>query len=384
LFVFIVVLLGAYNLFSKKDVIDLKSASSLPPATVAKAQIGQVVRYINAIGTLRPFDSVVIKSEVDSAISKVHFSEGTIVKANDLLIELDDAHARASLLAAEAEYRKARSEFEPTEKLADRGAMAKIERDKKKAEVDIAAAKVQDGKNNLEKHKIIAPFSGIVGLKEVSKGQYVARGNELLKLVDCHPLKVDFKVAEIDIGHIYVGQELKVLIGGDNTQEYSAKIIAIDPESDKISHTFDVRALLDVPEEVANQSRVLKPGRFVSLKVVPDENQLGILVPESALEKMGEEYFVFRLIDGIVVRTLVTLGIRKDGFVEIITGVNEGELVVTSGQHGIIEGRGVSIQNGSESLGNIGNKITSSGSAKKVKKIVKKKTTAKKSPSEQK
>jgi membrane fusion protein (multidrug efflux system) len=264
--------------------------------------------------------------------------------------------------------------------------MAKIERDKKKAEMDMAAAKVQDCKSNLDKHKIIAPFGGIVGLKEVSKGQYVARGNDLLKLVDCHPLKVDFKVAEVDIGHIYVGQEVKVLIGGDNTQEYSAKIIAIDPESDKISHTFDVRALLDVPEEVANQSRVLKPGRFVSLKVIPDENQLGILVPESSLEKIGEEYFVFRLIDGIVVRTLVTLGIRKDGFVEIITGVNDGELVITSGQRGIIEGRGVSIQDGNKSLDSVTNKVTSiaKNKSKKAAKTAKKKPAAKKSPPAQK
>lgn len=336
-----VILLIIYRIFNKKTTI---LDEPLPSVTVAKAELGSVIRYINAIGTLRPYNSVVVKSEVSSSISKIHFTEGAEVKAGDLLIELDDRSARAALMEAEAYYRKAKSEFDPVEKLTDRGVKEKVTRDKLKAEMDICAAKIESCKNTLEKHKIVAPFDGIVGLKEISEGQFVTPGSELIKLVDCNPLKVDFKVIEADIRHVYVGQEIAILVGGEQTQEVSAKIIAIDPESDKISHSFNVRALLDAPEDMASTSSALKPGRFVSIKIIPDEGQKGILVPESSLEKIGNDDYIYRLIEGIAVRTLVTTGIRKNGLIEIITGVNEGETVITSGQQAVLDGRGVSIQ----------------------------------------
>lgn len=322
-----------------------KAEIAVPQVLVSKAAFGPVERYINAIGTLRPYESVVIKSEVNSKIEKIYFSEGSIVQEGALLIEFDDKVAKASLAEAEAQHRRAKSEFEPVEKLADKGVMARVQSDTKKAEMDTCAAKVSLCKANLEKHKIIAPFRGIVGLKEISVGQFMSPGGDLLKLVDCHPLKVDFKVAEVDICNISVNQEIDVFVGGDDTKKYTAKIIAIDPESDKISHSFDVRAILDVPESIAETSNEVKPGRFVSVKIVLGSQQNGIVIPESALEKIGEEDMVYRVVDGIAIRTLVTAGVRKDGNVEIITGVNEGDDVITDGQIGVLDGKPVKIQN---------------------------------------
>ena len=338
--VFALFLIG-YKAFKKNSLV---IEDALPAVTIETATLGPVVRYINAIGTLRPFNSVVIKSEVNSVISKIHFTEGTFVEEGTLLVELDAVSARASLRESEALYNKAKSEFEPTEKLADKGVMAKIERDKRKAEMDMYAAKVASAKNYLEKHKIFAPFKGIVGLKEISIGQYVAPGNELAKLVDYHPLKVDFKVAEVDIGSVYIGQNVKFFVGGDNSQEYEGQITAIDPESDKISHSFNVRAVLDVPEYTALSSRALRPGVFVSVKIAPDEGQFGVLIAESSLDKIGQDYFVYKIAEGLAVRTPVTVGMRKKDAVEIITGINEGDTVVTSGQTGVLDGKGVSIQ----------------------------------------
>ncbi|GHT91367.1 hypothetical protein FACS1894122_03680 [Alphaproteobacteria bacterium] len=338
------VVLLCYKLYNKKDVVNVEKA---PPVTVAKAVMGPVTRYINAIGTLRPYDMVVIKPEVNAVISKIHFSEGTIVEKGDLLVELDDAAARAELMEAEAAYRKARSEFDPIEKLADKGVAARKEKNTRKADVDNAEARVMLCKNKLSKHKIYAPFGGLVGLREISEGQYVTQNSNdtFVKIVDCHPMKVDFKISEADIGSIYVDQEAKILVGGDQTQEYAAKIIAIDPECDKVSHTFDVRALIDIPEDVALASPTLKPGRFVSVKIAPDGNENGIIIPESAIEKSGDDDYVFRVMEGIATRTPVTVGMRKDGMVEIITGINVDDEIVTSGSN-ILEGRPVSIQDG--------------------------------------
>ncbi|MDR2268330.1 MAG: efflux RND transporter periplasmic adaptor subunit [Holosporaceae bacterium] len=344
LFALIILLLASYKLSRSKPEIKVDPD---PPVMVSSAVMGPVIRYINAIGTLRPCNSAIIKSEVESTVSKIHFSEGTVVQEGDLLVELDDALAQAMLKEAEGNYRKAKSEFEPVEKLADKGVMARIHRDTKKAEMDVYEARVMECKINLKKHKIYAPFGGIVGLREISRGQFVSKGNDLVKLVDCHPMMVDFKVAEVDIGNVYVGQEAKILIGGDKTQEFSAKITAIDPESEKISHSFNIRAQIDIPEKIAVDSLILKPGRFVSIKIAPDGNELGVIIPESALEKAGDDDYVFRLVDGMAIRTPITVGMRKDGMVEIITGINIGDTVITSGQHEVREGRGVSIQDSS-------------------------------------
>ena len=110
--VVLIIFLIAYKLLSRKSTTP---DEVLPPVTVAKAELGSVIRYINAIGTLRPFNSVVIKSEVNSVISKIHFTEGATVNEGDLLIELDDKGAKAALMEAEAYYRKAKSEFDPVE-----------------------------------------------------------------------------------------------------------------------------------------------------------------------------------------------------------------------------------------------------------------------------
>lgn len=315
-----------------------------PKVMVSEAVMGPVVQYINAVGTLRPYDSVIIKSEVDARIDKISFSEGAMVSKDDVLIELDKSKAYASLKEAEAQYRKAMSEFEPMDKLANKGVVPKITRDTKKAELDMCAARVALYKSVLEKHTIKAPFGGVVGLKEISSGEFVTPGKELVKIVDCHPLKVDFKVPEISVSHVYVGQKIKVLVG-EASDEYDAVIIAIDPESDKITHSFDIRAILDVPEETALNSKILKPGIYVKVRIACDEYQQGVLIPESAIEKIGDEDTVFRVVEGRAVRTLITSGIRRDGNVEIITGLNEGDMVVTSGQQNVLDGREVSILN---------------------------------------
>lgn len=315
-----------------------------PKVMVSEAVMGPVVQYINAVGTLRPYDSVIIKSEVDARIDKISFSEGAMVSKDDVLIELDKSKAYASLKEAEAQYRKAMSEFEPMDKLANKGVVPKITRDTKKAELDMCAARVALYKSVLEKHTIKAPFGGVVGLKEISSGEFVTPGKELVKIVDCHPLKVDFKVPEISVSHVYVGQKIKVLVG-EASDEYDAVIIAIDPESDKITHSFDIRAILDVPEETALNSKILKPGIYVKVRIACDEYQQGVLIPESAIEKIGDEDTVFRIVEGRAVRTLITSGIKRNGNVEIITGLNEGDMVVTSGQQNVLDGREVSILN---------------------------------------
>ena len=338
-----VLLLGiaGYKIFSN-EVLEVKDVPQ--SVMVSKAAFGSVERYINTIGTLVPCDSVDIKSEVNARVDQIHFSDGSIVKKGDLLIQFDESLAQAEVREAEARYRKAKIEYELLNKLADRGAAAKIKKEQAYSDMQTISAQLNSAKVKLEKHKILAPFGGMIGIKHISVGQFIQSGMDLVKLVDNHPLKVDFTVAEVDIDKIYVSQEINVYVGGDAFQSYSAKISAIEPESDKVSHSFRVRAILDVPEEIAMNSQTLKPGRFVKVRITVNDGEQGIIVPESAIEKSGNESVVYIVSDGMAIRRLVTPGMRKDGDVEIITGVNEGDLVIIKGKEGVSDGRAVKIR----------------------------------------
>lgn len=339
LFVILIVLL-IKNHFSKTSDFE----ESYPVVTATKAEFGSVTHYINAIGTIKASDSVDMKAEIAAKIVKVCFSEGSKVKAGDLLLELDNKEALAELMENEAQYRRAVGEFEPIKQLANRGVAARIERDKKQAEVESYAARVESRKALLSKYSIHAPFDGVVGLKNVSVGQYVSPGTSLLKIVSMHSLKVDFKVAEDQVGNIHVGQVIDVFLGGDTTQPYAAKVSAIDPETEDTSHTFMVRATLDVPEESIDQLYGLRPGRFATIRIALDSDERGILIPESSIEGNAENKTVYVIKEGIAIRTPVTTGVRKNGNLEILTGVNDGDIVVTNGQAGVIDGKPVEIQ----------------------------------------
>ncbi len=340
-----VVILGVvgYRLFSS-TVTEIKEEPQ--SVMVSKAEFGSVEKYINTIGTLVPCDSVDLKSEVNSKVEQIFFSDGSIVKKGDTLIQFDESLAQAEVKEAEAKYRRAKIEYEMLDKLAGRGATAKIKKEQAFSEMQTASAQLNSAKVKLEKYKILAPFGGMIGIKHLSVGQFIQSGMDLVKLVDNHPLKVDFSVAEVDIDKIYVSQEIKIFVGGDDFQSYTAKISAIEPESDKVSHSFRVRAVLDVPEEIAMNSQILKPGRFVKVRITVNDGEKGIIVPESAVEKSGNESMVYIVSDGMAIRRLVTTGMRKDGNIEIITGINEGDIVITKGKEGVSDGRAVRVRSG--------------------------------------
>ena len=331
---------GAY-MYSKntKKEEPQKSVLAGPPIVrVDTARVMPICRFLKLTGVLKPNNLVEIKSEVDSTISKILFEEGGSVKKGDLLIQLDDSRAVAALKEAEAQYEKIKSEYIPSNELAAKGVISKVRKDTLKADLDAAEARVEVCKVNVMKHKIIAPFSGKIGLKEVSEGQYVGNGFVLAKLVDNEQLRIDFKVPDVNMSEVYQGQNIDISVDG-NDNAYTAVISAIDPESDRNSHSFNVRAIMNERSE-----NVLKPGMFVKVGVALDRCKNGIVIPESAIERYGDMEHVFRILeDGTAVRTNVTSGYRNKGVVEILSGLNENDTVVTEGGARVIEGRPVQI-----------------------------------------
>ncbi|MDR0407028.1 MAG: efflux RND transporter periplasmic adaptor subunit [Holosporales bacterium] len=311
--------------------------SQVPVVEAVQARLGNMQHTLRLTGTLRPNDRAIIRAEVDGRIKKIHFQEGSFVDKKDLLIELDSSRAKASLREAKAKLQHAESEYERTQKLAAEQIISSSECDRRRSEMEALRAQVDFQEVMLKKHNIRAPFDGIIGLKEISKGEFVNAGKELVVLVDCTPLKIDFKVPEMSLRHVYVGQTVHVF-PNELEQKFFAKIIAIDPIGDSSAHSFVARAVLE------NQSASMRPGGFAEVYVPIEEGEQSILVPESAIERRGDMDIVYRIIDGIVIRSPVITGERKNGEVEILSGVDEGDYVVTAGHMKVRDNKPVLIQ----------------------------------------
>lgn len=306
-----------------------------PLVETAKIRLTDVKKTLRFVGNIKPNEHVILKSEVDAVIKNIYFFEGQAVQAGDLLIAFDDAAALAQSEEVVAKYMNAKAEYQMTKKLAKNKYISESELNKKEAEMKAFYAQIKQAKNTLEKHKVYAPFNGKVGLKEISIGEFMNRGRELVTMVDETPLKVDFKVPEMLIHKIRVGQYVTVSVDGVTTT-FSAVIRAMDPVGDKASHSFIVRAILD--EGVDSETYGVYPGQFARISLVNDDAQKGILVPESALVRSGDMESVYRVLDGAAIQTEVIVGDNYDGQVEIIGGISDGDVVIINGQERLRDG----------------------------------------------
>ncbi|MDR1032110.1 MAG: efflux RND transporter periplasmic adaptor subunit [Holosporales bacterium] len=339
------------KLFSKKkedvdtDMMDaLKKLQNADPVVdVASARLGQVQHVTNLIGTLRASNDCTIKSEVDGRISRILFEEGRKVNEGDVLLEVDSAAMRIHMREISAQLTLAKAEYKRAQDLASKEFLSKSELDKKYAEVMILESKLAAVKEELSKYKVRAPFAGVVGLREISVGDYVTKSKEMLRIVSDQDIRVDFKVPEMIVAGMEIGQTVYIKIDGVHG-EFPAEVLAINPEADQMSHSFVVRAVMQY------QNEDMRPGLFVRVSVPNTTSSEAILVPESAISRVGDNDVVFRVVDGMAIKTPVTIGIRQSGEVEILTGINADDVVITAGHMRVRDGSTVQISTGLEGL----------------------------------
>ncbi len=201
----------------------------------------------------------------------------------------------------------------------------------------VAEAALALAEAKLAKLTILAPFTGIIGLRSVSVGDYVKEGADMVNLEAVDPLKVDFRVPEIYLTQLQVGQTLQLTLDAMPGKTYEAKVFAINPLLDAAGRSVVIRA------QVANQGTVLRPGMFARVRLLTRDSQDAMVVPEQAIVPQGDEWYVFRVVDGKVQRTKVGIGQRRDGKTEIVSGLQDGDVVVTAGQLKLRDGVPVSI-----------------------------------------
>lgn len=305
------------------------AASTGGPAPIAVETAGvsrgAVKREIEAVGTLRSNESVMIRPEIAGRVSEIQVEEGAQVSKGKPLVRLDSAIARAQLEQARASLILARSNHERANELYRKGAGTQraFEETVFKLRADEAAVALAQA--ILEKSTITAPFDGILGLRRISVGDYVTPGQDFVNIESIETLKVDFRVPEIYSGLLAAGQTIRVSVDAFPGVAHEGKVYAIDPAVDPNGRAVILRARLP------NREGKLRSGMFARVVLTLEERKNAILIPETALVPVGTDHYLFRVADGKAVWTKVKIGQRERGSVEVLEGLAPDAVIVTEG-----------------------------------------------------
>lgn len=307
------------------------------PVEAAAVETGAVAREVGAVGTLRANESVMIRSEIAGRIAAIHFQEGDAVAENAPLISLDDAEVRAQLAESAATVKLAELNFARAQEIFEKKLLSRQNYDEALARLNEARARHNLQQARLAKTRIHAPFSGVLGLRRVSAGDYLKEGADIVNLEDIRSLKLDFRVPETFLAGIKQEQPVNIRVDAYPGETFSGKVYAMDPRLDEQTRSVLLRA------RIPNPDLRLRPGMFARVALVLESRAQALLIPEQALWPIGDEQFVFRIVDGKALQTRVQTGQREGGKVEVSAGLGAGDVVVTAGQTRLHDGTAVRV-----------------------------------------
>jgi len=339
-----VIILGVFiRQCSKKT--DIELFDRIKYVEVTPVKVGQLLRKINAMGKLTASQSIVVKTEIPGRIAKIHFKDGQIIKAGDPLVEFDSEQLRLEAVQARAKAAQYAQLHQRSQELFQKKLISNAEYEKAKAEYEQTRAQAAEKDLLVHKSIIRAPFDGVLGLREkdISPGAYLNQNIEIVSLVDIDPMLVDFNVSGAYSGSLRAGQEVQISVDGTALEGLSAKIDAMDARVDETGNTLRVRA------SIPNKDGYLKAGMFAKVLVIIGEVPNAIQVPEGAVERNGNQSYVYRVTKiqnnvGYAALTPVVVGTRQNGMIEIMKGLESKDVVVTGGHTGLHDGQEVRIQ----------------------------------------
>jgi membrane fusion protein (multidrug efflux system) len=338
-----------------------KGGAAPVPVNVLVVSPGRVQEDLQAVGSLQSNESVVLRPEVAGRIAQIAFKDGQAVKRGQLLVALDSTVNAAEVAKARAEWDLARSNQKRADDLASKNFISSSAQEQAASNAQVLEANLKLAEARLSKMRIVAPFDGVVGIRNVSIGDYVKDGADLINIEEVRTLKVDFRLPERYLTQVKVSQIVDVIADALPGKNFRATLEAINPRVDANGRSLEVRARLD------NTSGVLRPGMFVRVRVILGERDNALLVPEEAIVPSGEEFFVFRVIerDGQTVaqRVRVRPGVRREAKVEIVEGLASGDRIVTAGMRLARDGQLVRVLNTSSGEARPGDKAGAAAAA---------------------
>lgn len=317
-----------------------------PPATVSSAQV-TTMRWqptLSAVGSVVPVNGTDVTTEVAGKVKEIRFKSGEKIAEGDLLVQLDDTVDRAQLEGFKADMRLAAVQFKRNARLLPKRAVSQSAYDEAKAQYESAQAKVASQEALISKKAIRAPFSGLLGIREVNLGQYLSPGTKIVQLQQLTPIFVDYTLPERYLNLIKVGQKVQITVSAYPGETFSGVITAVDAAVNPATRSLQVRARLPNP-----QGR-LRPGMFAEVSSEQGEPREVLTIPRTAISYNPYGDFVFVIEHGkngkqVVQRIQITTGEIQQGQVEILKGLVAGQEVVQAGQLKLHNGQSVRIDN---------------------------------------
>lgn len=298
-----------------------------------------VEEQVSVVGSLAANESVDIKSELDGVIEAIGFEEGGRIDEGTVLFRIDRRKLEASLAEAAANLKLAETTLERYAALAQSRAVSQQEVDTSQTEFEARRASVDLMRAQLQDATVTAPFAGTMGVRLVSIGQYVTKGQPLTSLVDTNPMKVELNVPERFLGQLAEGQDVAVRIAAYPDATFRGTVYFVAPQVDHQTRTVLVKARLPNPDGR------LRPGMFANLTLIIQVRKNAVVIPETALLLQGQATSVFVVNDqGVVEARQVQAGVRLAGWVEIASGLTVGETVITEGVQKVYPGAQTSVR----------------------------------------
>lgn len=279
---------------------------------------------IYSTGSIQANEVVELASETSGIITDIHFDEGSQVRKGDLLLEINDSELQAQKQRAQFRLNLAEQREERQARLLERGGISQDDYDATLNEVNVLKSELRLINAQIEKTEIRAPFTGILGLKYASPGAYITPSSRIASLQEVNPVKIDFSVPERYIAKIQAGITINFTVQGvDST--FTGEVYAVEPRVDTETRTLQIRALSK------NQENLLYPGAFANIELVLNQINDALMVPTIAVIPELNAQKVFVSNNGTVEQRMVSTGIRTSEKVQIIDGLQIGDVVLTTG-----------------------------------------------------
>jgi membrane fusion protein (multidrug efflux system) len=296
----------------------------------------EFIESVEAVGTARANEQVIITSKYSDLVDAIYFDDGQKVKKSAVLVKLNNQEELAKVNELTANLSESQAHLTRLTELLSSKAISKSLVEQQEAKTKAIEAQLVSANGKLNDLIIRAPFAGVLGFREVSKGAYIDAGDIITSLDDLNSIKVDFHLPERLLTHIHVGQQVTAFNSAYQDKEFIGKITALDSRIDSSTRNIKVRATIN------NKALKLRPGMLLNISVLLQVENI-LQLPESSIIPIENIHYVFVVIEDKAVRKAIKIGRRHPGVVEVISGLVAGEQVVVEGALKLRDGSAVSI-----------------------------------------
>ncbi len=323
----------------KKMMVPTAAPNSIPAAIVnaVTAQEESWHVQIQSTGTINTFKGAMLKAQVSGPVTAIYFDSGTEVKAGSKLIQIYPDIVVAELQKNKAQLQLDAVTYQRYSELYKKNVVSQQSLDQAYANWQQSLANVQNSEATLRQYNVTAPFAGMVGLRQVSVGEYLNVGNNIVDLEQIDPIRVDFTIPDIYVDDIAVGQKVSIVSSADQSKSYDGQVTAINSAVDSTTRSIALWG------SVPNTAHTLLPGSYAVITLYSLKTHPVVVIPQTALSYSNSGGTVYKIVNGAARKTDVTIGMRQGNDVAISAGLAASDVVVSDGIIKLFDGMPVKI-----------------------------------------